>query len=135
MGYQMKRGAAPKFKELGSSKAQPGDSPNKNALQGAAQGAKLGATLGSVVPGLGNLAGGLIGGIGGAIFGGWKAKKARKEQEALEAAQKLQEEEKNRLLAKLAAEKATERMGKDDGWRGFSGSEGGMTDAEAAKFS
>jgi len=131
MGYNMKRGAAPKFKELGSSKAQPGDSPNKNALQGAAQGAKLGATLGSVVPGLGNLAGGLIGGLGGAIFGGVKAKKARKEQEALEAAQKLQGEEKDKLLAKLAAE----RMGKEDGWRGFSEEAGGMSDAEAAKFS
>ena len=34
MGYNMKRGAAPKFKELGSSEAQSGDSPNKNTLQG-----------------------------------------------------------------------------------------------------
>lgn len=131
MGYNMKRGAAPKFKELGSSEAQSGDSPNKNTLQGAQQGAKLGATLGSFVPGVGNLAGGIIGGIGGAIFGGIKAKKERQKEEALAAAEKLQEEEKNRLLAELAAE----RMSKEDGWRGFSSSEGGMTDQEAAKFS
>lgn len=135
MAYQMKRGAAPKFRELGSSEAQPGDSPNKNALQGAAQGAKLGATLGTVVPGLGNIAGAVIGGVGGAIFGGIKANKARKEEEAkqqaLLEAQKLEDAEKNELLAKLAVE----RKGKEDGWRGFDGSAGGMTDAEAAKYS
>ena len=31
MGYKMKRGAAPKFKELGSASPKPGDSPNKLA--------------------------------------------------------------------------------------------------------
>jgi|21_taG_2_1085346.scaffolds.fasta_scaffold04225_6 phage tail tape-measure protein len=131
MAYQMKRGAAPKFRELGSSEAQPGDSPNKNALAGASKGALLGAKLGTVVPGVGNLAGALIGGVGGAIFGGIKANKARKEEEALLEAQKLQDAEKNQLLAKLAVE----RQGKEDGWRGFDGSAGGMTDTEAAKYS
>ena len=77
MGYQMRRGAAPKFRELGSSETQPGDSPNKNALQGAAQGAKLGAALGTVVPGLGNVAGGIIGGLGGLVMGSIKAKKEK----------------------------------------------------------
>ena len=135
MAYQMRRGAAPKFRELGSSNPQPGDSPNKNALQGAATGAKLGATLGTVVPGVGNVVGGIIGGVGGAIWGGVAANRRRKreeeEQEALLEAQKLQDAEKDRLLAKLAVE----RKSKEDGWRGFSGSEGGMSDAEAARFS
>ena len=31
MGYKMKRGASPKFKELGSASPKPGDSPNKLA--------------------------------------------------------------------------------------------------------
>ena len=64
-----------------------------------------------------------------------KARVAAEELAKSEMALNQVLKEKNRLLAKLAAEKATERMGKDDGWRGFSGSEGGMTDAEAAKFS
>ena len=131
MAYQMRRGAAPKFRELGSSNPQPGDSPNKNALAGASKGALLGAKLGTIVPGVGNVVGGIIGGVGGAIWGGIKAKKAREEEEALLEAQKLQDAEKDRLLAKLAVE----RKSKEDGWRGFSGSEGGMSDAEAARFS
>ena len=131
MAYQMRRGAAPKFRELGSSNPQPGDSPNKNVAAGATAGVKLGAALGTVVPGVGNVVGGIIGGVGGAIWGGIKAKKAREEEEALLEAQKLQDAEKDRLLAKLAVE----RKSKEDGWRGFSGSEGGMSDAEAARFS
>ena len=115
----------------GDINTKPGETPNKNIGQGALQGAKLGATLGTVVPGLGNVAGALIGGAGGAIFGGIKANKARKEAEALAEAEKLQEEEKNKILAKLAVE----RKGKSDGWRGFSGSEGGMPDQEAERFS
>ena len=108
MGYKMKRGAAPKFRELGSSS---GESPNKNMGQGAMQGAKLGATLGSVVPGLGNLAGGIIGGIGGAIFGGIKANKAKKAEAAAMA-----EEEKNAIVAKELERK--EKM-ESQGYSGF----------------
>ena len=37
-GYQMKRGAAPKFRELGSSPTEPGDSPNKKFSWGQAAG-------------------------------------------------------------------------------------------------
>jgi outer membrane lipoprotein SlyB len=113
MGYQMKRGAAPKFRELGSSNPQPGDSPNKNALQGAAQGAKLGATLGTVVPGLGNVAGGIIGGIGGLIMGGIKAKK--------EKIAMMDEEKKNELLAKTLQKAEDEEKNNPIGKVGYSG--------------
>ena len=107
---------------------QEGDSPleafsGSAALGGAAKGASMGMAFGPY----GAAIGGVIGGISGGIKGG----KAQEEAEALAEAEKLQEEEKNKMLAKLAVE----RKGKSDGWRGFSGSEGGMTDQEAEKFS
>ena len=110
-------------------RAQPGDSPLEkfawgDAAGGAASGAAMGASIGGP---WGAAIGGVLGGVSSGIKGG----KAQEEAEALAEAEKLQEEEKNKILAKLAVE----RKGKSDGWRGFSGSEGGMTDQEADKFS
>ena len=107
-------------KDIGT---KPGETPNKNVLGGAATGAKMGSAFGPW--------GTAIGAVAGGIFGGIKANKAKKEAEALAEAEKLQEQEKNQLLAKLAVE----RKSKSDGWRGFSGSEGGMTDQEAESLS
>ena len=109
-------------------RARPGDSPleafsGEAALGGAAKGASMGMAFGPW--------GAAIGGVAGGIMGGIKGGKAQEEAEALAEAEKLQEQEKNKLLAKLAVE----RKGKSDGRRGFSGSEGGMTDQEAERFS
>ena len=109
-------------------RAQPGDSPleafsGSAALGGAAKGASMGMALGP----WGAAIGGAIGGISAGIKGG----KAQEEAEALAKVQQMEEVEKDKALAKLAVE----RKGKSDGWRGFSGSEGGMTDQEADQLS
>ena len=129
MKYTDGKKASPSSFPFKVSESQPGDSPakawdwgsaGKGAVSGAAMGASIGGPWGAAV-------GGVIGGISSGIKGG----KAQEEAEALAEAEKLQEQEKNKLLAKLAVE----RKSKSDGWRGFSGSEGGMTDQEAERFS
>ena len=103
-GYQMKRGAAPKFRELGSSPTAPGDSPNKKfswgqAAGGAAKGAQMGAKFGP----WGAAIGGVLGGAAGGILGG----KAEKEEEAA----MLDEENKNKLAAEALEAKERESLG------------------------
>ena len=108
MGYKMKRGAAPKFKDLGSSAPTPGDSPLEKfdwgaALSGGAKGAKMGSMAGPW--------GTAIGAIGGGLLAGFKGGKEQEEQEALAEAEQLEETEKNDILAKLAVEKKRESVG------------------------
>ena len=110
MGFNMKRGAAPKFKELGSSKAQPGDSPGKLDLSGlgavaggAAKGAKLGSMLGPM--------GGVFGGVVGGLIGGIKAKKQKIAM--------MDEEKKNELLAKSLQKEEEDQKRASVGYSGF----------------
>ena len=103
-GYQMKRGAAPKFRELGSSPAETGDSPNKKfAWDQAAGGAAKGAAMGAKFGPWGAAIGGVLGGAAGGILGG----KAEKEEEAA----MLDEENKNRLAAEALEAKERESLG------------------------
>ena len=102
-GYAMKRGSAPKYKDLGSS--TPGDSPletfsGQAALGGAAKGAAMGS---AILPGWGTAIGGVIGGIAGGIKGG----------KAEEAEAAVMEEEKKNLIvaAKLKEDSEREALG------------------------
>ena len=113
MGYKMKRGAAPKFKELGSSEAQPGQSPGKFDLSslggiagGAAKGAKLGSMLGPM--------GGIFGGLVGAAIGGINAKKQKVAE--------LDEEKKNELLAQSLQKLEDDKKRDAIGYSGFDAS-------------
>ena len=104
MGYQIRRGAAPKFRELGSSPAEAGDSPNKKfAWDQAAGGAAKGAAMGAKFGPWGAAIGGVLGGAAGGILGG----KAEKEEEAA----MLDEENKNRLAAEALEAKERESLG------------------------
>ena len=113
-GYVMKRGAAPKYKDLGSS--IPGDSPletfsGQAALGGAAKGAAMGATFGPW--------GAAIGGVAGGIMGGIKGGKAMEAEAAAMA-----EEEKNAIVAaKLKKDNERKALGY------------GETDSETGPFS
>ena len=113
MGYNMKRGAAPKFKELGSSKAQPGDSPGKfdvSSLGAVAGGAAKGAKLGSMLGPLGGVFGGLAGGLIGAI----NSKKQKVAQ--------MNEEKKNELLAQHLQKEEEDKERSNVGYSGFDAS-------------
>ena len=75
MGYKMKRGSSPNFKELGSSLPQAGDSPTKASVAGGAvgglgPGAAIGAGVGALFGGVGAVPGAIIGGGIGALTGG-----------------------------------------------------------------
>jgi hypothetical protein len=103
MGYKMKRGAAPKFRELGSSPAKPGETPNKNVLGGAAQGAKMGSMFGPW--------GTAIGAVAGGIFGGIKQRKAKAAQ--------MEEEKKNEIVAEALREEEEGKKRASIGYSGF----------------
>ena len=72
MAYQMKRGSAPSFKDIGSSSVD--ESPNKfdtdAALGGATAGAKLGSMFGPWGTVIGGVAGGALGGFSDSFGGG-----------------------------------------------------------------
>ena len=86
--------------------AKPGETPNKNILGGAAAGAKMGSAFGPW--------GTAIGAVAGGVFGGIKANKARKEEEALAEVQKLDQQEKDKILAEVALKEKRLASGSDE---------------------
>ena len=93
----------------GDIKASPGDSP----LEKFSWGGALKGVLGGAVKGFmaGGPIGALVGGLGGGALSGIKGGKEQEEQEALLEAEKMQETEKNDILAKLAVKKKRESAG------------------------
>ena len=96
MGYNMKRGSSPNFKELGSSPTNIEDSPTKATVAGGAAGglgtgAAVGAGVGALFGGVGAVPGAIIGGGIGALAGGI-GQNIRKQKEYKQYKDVLQDE-------------------------------------------
>ena len=98
----------------------PGDSPlEKFSWGGALKGALGGAVKGFLA---GGPVGAIVGAVGGGAVSGIQGGKEQEEQEALVEAEKLQEGEKNKMLAKLAVEKKQKER-ESVGYSGFDSTE------------